>query len=81
MSAALGSAVPGMGGGGPSFKSSSNAEGRSGDLVSPFNYDTSGFSVNYGNGVNQGASKSPLPSSVWMIAALVVGAVVWKRYA
>ena len=80
--AALESAIPGMGGVSvPGFSSSSSASGKSGDVVSPFNNDASGFSVNYGNGVSQGSAKSVLPSGVWLIAAAIAGAVAWKRYA
>lgn len=83
--AAMASVIPGMGGmpggGGPSFQSSSSASGKSGDNVAPFTYDNSGFSVNYGNGVSQGAAKTVLPSGVWLVAAMAVGVVVWKRYA
>ena len=54
------------------FQTSSSA--KSGDLWSTFGNDASGFSVNYGSGVAQGAS------GLLMVAAvIVVGALLWKK--
>lgn len=54
-----------------------------GDVWSTFANDVHGgaFSVNYGNGVSQGGGVSgPIgPISPWLIGALIVGALLWKK--
>ncbi|MBB1073639.1 hypothetical protein HUU62_04350 [Rhodoferax sp. 4810] len=50
----------------------------SGDISTPMAWDSSGFSVNYGNGVSQGGAAAALPAWVWP-AALVLGVVLWKK--
>jgi len=53
----------------PPLQFSSTAASRSGDMGQTMAFDSSGFSVNYGNGVSQGGS---LPA----VNPLVIGAVV-----
>lgn len=54
-----------------------------GDVWSNFATDTHGgaFSVNYGSGVSQGGGVSgPIgPISPWLIGALILGALLWKK--
>lgn len=67
---ALSGGIPGVSV--PGFTSSSSAA--SGDITSVFNSDSSGFSVNYGSGVSQGAGGMLL-----VAAAILVGVWLWKR--
>ena len=62
----------------PSLKLSLSSSAKSGDASSPFTGDSSGFSVNFGNGVQQGNSTPQL--SPLMIGMIVLGAVLWKKY-
>ena len=67
-----------------STSSSSKADGqaRSGDAMQSNGTDHSGFNVNFGDGVKQGAESSALgvPSWVWLAAVGVAMAIAWKRY-
>ncbi len=60
-----------------SFSGSSSA--KTGDTMSTFGADSSGFSVNFGNGVSQGGSTpDSIPSYYWLIGAFVAY-MVWKK--
>ena len=69
---------------GLSTSQSATATGRatSGDAAQNTGTDHSGFNVNFGDGVKQGAESSALgvPSWVWLAAVGVAMAVIWKRY-
>jgi hypothetical protein len=61
----------------PPLQFSSTAASRSGDTSTAQNADSSGFSVNYGNGVSQGGS---LPSvNPWIIGAVVLLGALWIK--
>ena len=64
-----------------STSSSSKADGqaRSGDAMQSNRTDHSGFNVNFGDGVKQGAAMG-VPSWVWLAAVGVAMAIAWKRY-
>lgn len=61
----------------PPLQLSSNASSKSGDLSSMFGDDHSGWAVNFGNGVSQGAGAAGASGvKPWMIGAAVLGAVI-----
>ena len=64
-----------------SFSGSSSATAKNGDTASSFGADSSGFNVNYGNGVVQGGSTpgDKIPTYYWLIAAVVAYALWQKR--
>lgn len=77
---ALKSVLPGMAGGIPIPNISSNAESRSGDaLQNSGGFDSSGFNVNFGNGVSQNGGGG-IPSWVWLAGAAIAAVWAWKRY-
>ena len=61
----------------PPLNLSSTATSKSGDLSSVFNSDHSGWAVNFGNGVSQGAGTAGAGQvKPWMIGAAILGAVI-----
>lgn len=61
----------------PPLNLASTATSAAGPLTTSSLFDGSGFSVNYGNGVNQGAGAG-IPAWVWAAAA-AVGVLFWKQ--
>ena len=59
------------------FQTSSAARGDSGALNASTGFDSSGFSVNFGNGVSQGNSTGPV--SPLLIGAALIGLMLWKK--
>lgn len=64
----------------PSLSTSSSSSARSGDATQGYASDSSGFNVNFGNGVSQGGGKSVVPDFVWYSAIGMAGLLLWKRY-
>jgi len=75
-------------GGAPSFQNmtlpplqlSNTANSRSGDISAAFRNDSSGFTVNYGNGNSGGGVASDVKTQ--LLVAAIVGGAIWafKKY-
>ena len=59
------------------FSNTAASRADSGALTASAMFDSSGFSVNYGNGVSQGNSTGPI--SPLLIGAALLGLIVWKK--
>lgn len=63
----------------PPLNLASTSSAYAGPMTTTSMFDASGFSVNYGNGVSQGAGgAASIPNWVW-VAAAAVGALFWKQ--
>lgn len=65
------------------FSSTAASSGKSGDLSNSVNFDHSGFAVNYGNGVTQGAGSAAAAAKAPYAMLAIAGAVgfwLWKKY-
>jgi len=61
----------------PPLQFSSSSSAKSGDIGQTMAFDSSGMTVNYGNGVSQGGQ---LPAiNPLIIGAALVGLIVWKK--
>lgn len=62
----------------PPLNLNQRSDAKTGDLMSSFGSDHSGFAVNFGNGVSQGAGGASSNQMVLIIAA-VAGYMLWRR--
>lgn len=62
----------------PSMSNQQSSSAKSGDLSDVFSSDNSGMSVNFGDGVSQGNALPKIDPT--MLAIIVLGLVLWKKY-